>query len=51
MENSINSEKEKLNWVAPQIITVNPEKTEAGTYPSPVGEGFHSSGSRIYTLS
>jgi hypothetical protein len=49
MENSINSENEKLNWVAPQIITVNPEQTEAGTYPSPVGEGVHDPRSMNYT--
>jgi hypothetical protein len=49
MENSINSENEKLNWVAPQIITVNPEQTEAGTYPMSVGEGVHDSVSKHYT--
>jgi len=34
-------ENEKLNWVAPQIITVNPEKTESGIYAG--NEGVHTS--------
>jgi len=40
MENTINSENEKLNWVAPQIITVKPEQTEAGSYFNS-NEGLH----------
>jgi hypothetical protein len=40
-----NIENEKRNWVAPQIITVNPEQTEAGSYPSNNAEGHHTSAS------
>ena len=38
-----NIENEKRNWEAPEIITVNPEKTEAGTYAGSAGEGVHTS--------
>ena len=48
MENSINSEKEKLNWVAPQIITVNPEKTESGTPGLTASEGNHNTYTVFY---
>jgi len=36
-------ENEKLNWVAPQIITVNPEQTESGFISGP--EGAHNGSS------
>ena len=34
-------ENELLNWVAPQIITVNPDKTESANAPGTAVEGFH----------
>ena len=37
-------ENELLNWEAPQIITVNPEQTEAGIMLA-ASEGAHSSSS------
>ena len=40
-------ENELLNWVAPQIITVSPEKTESGT-PG-LTEGNHNSYSIFYS--
>jgi hypothetical protein len=36
-----NIENEKRNWEAPEIITVNPEKTESGSYHFPDAEGGH----------
>jgi len=36
-----NIENEKRNWEAPEIITVNPEKTESGSYHLPSAEGTH----------
>jgi hypothetical protein len=38
-------ENEKLNWVAPQIITVNPEQTKSGIYIG--SEGAHNGTSSI----
>jgi len=47
MENN-NSENENLIWVAPQIITVKPEQTEAGNYTVGFSEGIHTFDSRVY---